>query len=311
MRCRTGWGCGCRPTGCPAGPAAGRSGSIRPATRRRRPATPTALRPSSAGALAEKPPPAGERATVARFGAVGIGPDAPPPDGWQRAALESDGRQTMPLLGSSCGGDFRRRAVVAMQHIGALESREAIYPMAWRDAHGEPLTGRRAYPLRFAPGRLPPVDAFRSPTMHGRHDYLLVANPIDRHAVGDRTPGLQRDADGGLTIRIGHGLPDTEAARASRLPAPAGGFYPCLRAYPPCEEFLARPLPAAVAGARRGAGRRRLIAARRRAVRHGGMRCDSAPRHPARGRAVRRSSVALRRSPACSRHAASHSRVRP
>ena len=207
-------------------------------------------------ALADNPPPAGERATLERFRAVGIGPAAAPPDERQRAVLaqaieavaaqlraaeigpEVDGWQTMPLLGSSFGGDFHRRAVVAMKYIGALESREAIYPMAWRDARGEPLTGSRAYELRFAPGRLPPVDAFWSLTIYGSHDYLLVANPIDRYAVGDRTPGLRRDADGGLTIHVSHEPTDTDAGRANWLPAPAGGFYLCLRAYLPREEFL-------------------------------------------------------------------------
>jgi hypothetical protein len=92
--------------------------------------------------------------------------------------------------------------------------------------------------LRFGPGELPPVDAFWSLTMYDSRDCMLVDNPIDRYAIGDRTPALRRDADGGLTLRIQHAAPADEAARANWLPAPAGAFYLCLRAYVPRAEML-------------------------------------------------------------------------
>ena len=38
---------------------------------------------------------------------------------------------------------------------------------------------------------MPPVDAFWSLTMYNVPRFLLVANPIDRYSIGDRTPGLQ------------------------------------------------------------------------------------------------------------------------
>lgn len=207
-------------------------------------------------ALADNPPPADEQATVERFRAVGIAADAAPLDARQRAALgqaldavtsdlrstsigpDTAGWQTMPLLGSSFGTDYRLRAAVALKYIGALESREASYPMAYRDGAGRPLSGRHAYRLRFAPGALPPVNAFWSLTMYGSHDCMLVANAIDRYAIGDRSAGLRFDADGGLTIHIRHEPPATDAARANWLPAPQEGFYLCLRAYLPREEFL-------------------------------------------------------------------------
>jgi hypothetical protein len=125
-----------------------------------------------------------------------------------------------------------------LKYIGMLESAEALYPLAWRDAQGAALSGAHRYQLRFAPGQLPPVDAFWSITMYDARDYMLVDNPIDRYAIGDRTPGLRADADGGLTLHIGHApLPDA-AARANWLPAPAGAFYLCLRAYVPRPEMI-------------------------------------------------------------------------
>jgi len=33
-------------------------------------------------------------------------------------------------------------------------------------------------------------------------NYNLVANPINRHSIGNRTPGLKKDNDGGSTIYI-------------------------------------------------------------------------------------------------------------
>ncbi|AGU51879.1 hypothetical protein VAPA_1c48140 [Variovorax paradoxus B4] len=208
-------------------------------------------------ALRDNAPPAVDAARLARYAALGVGPGAAALDDGQRAALQAaldtvlprlreaqSGRTTatgwvqMPLVEGSFGDDHLARALVALKYIGMLESREATYPMAWHDAAGEALTGQRRYTLRFAPGAPPPVEAFWSLTMYDTRDYMLVDNPIDRYAIGDRTPGLQRDADGGLTLHIQHARPEREAAQANWLPAPEGPFYLCLRAYVPRAELL-------------------------------------------------------------------------
>ena len=143
-----------------------------------------------------------------------------------------------PVLGESFGANYRRRAEVALKYIGALESKEAHYPMAWHDAQGQALSGAQAYTLHFAPGQLPPVDGFWSLTMYRRSDFLLVENPIQRYAIGDRTAGLHLGADGSLTLCIQHAPPTTVDGRANWLPAPPDGFYLCLRAYLPRPELL-------------------------------------------------------------------------
>jgi hypothetical protein len=137
------------------------------------------------------------------------------------------------------GRNHLQRARVALMYIGMLESAEAMYPIARVDATGARLNGQHRYRLRFVPGQLPPVYAFWSLTMYDSADCMLVANPIDRYAIGDRTPGLQHDADGGLTLHLSHQAPPDAAASANWLPAPAGDFYVCLRAYLPKPEMVA------------------------------------------------------------------------
>jgi hypothetical protein len=107
--------------------------------------------------------------------------------------------------------------------------------MADFDADAQALDGRHAYELRFPAGALPPADAFWSVSMYGA-DRFFVPNVIGRHAVGDRTRGLEREADGSLVIPIGHAAP--EARLANWLPAPPGPFYLILRVYHPRPEFL-------------------------------------------------------------------------
>ena len=133
--------------------------------------------------------------------------------------------------------DFITRARVARNLIGVLGIEEAMYPLAEVDADGEPLNGKHAYELRFAAGAAPQVDAFWSLTMYRRSDCLLVANAIGRHSIGDRTPGLRWDADGGLAIRI---QADAPRDGSNWLPAPADDlFYVVLRLYQPRSAHLA------------------------------------------------------------------------
>ncbi|HEU0169914.1 MAG TPA: DUF1214 domain-containing protein, partial [Acidimicrobiales bacterium] len=79
----------------------------------------------------------------------------------------------------------------------------------------------------FPPGGEPQVGGFWSLTVYDR-DLFLVENELGRYSIGDRTPGLRRDADGSLPITIGHQRPgDT----SNWLPAPSGPCYLALRAY--------------------------------------------------------------------------------
>jgi hypothetical protein len=61
----------------------------------------------------------------------------------------------------------------------------------------------------------------------------MVANPIDRYSIGDRTPGVVYESDGSLIIIISHDEPGEPTARANWLPSPPGDFRPVLRMYEP------------------------------------------------------------------------------
>lgn len=129
------------------------------------------------------------------------------------------------------GDDYATRARVARNLIGALGIEEAMYPVCEVDADGRPLDGRARYELHFGPAQWPQVDAFWSLTMYDRSHCLLVDNPIDRYSIGDRTPGLRREPDGGLRIRL---QPDDPGPGCNWLPTPADdGFYVVLRLYQP------------------------------------------------------------------------------
>lgn len=213
-------------------------------------------------ALRDNPPPAGERALLADFARLGLDGGLAPgiarwPDAVALPAIEralatafalldapdaddgprAGGWSAPPAIGADFGHDWLLRARVARRYIGALTGAEASYPMAHHDAEGRPLTGAHRYRLRFAPQAEPPVDAFWSLTMYDARDCMLVPNALDRHRIGDRSRGLVRDADGGLTILLQQAPPGA-GLEPNWLPAPAGPFYLCLRLYQPRAAFL-------------------------------------------------------------------------
>jgi hypothetical protein len=130
-----------------------------------------------------------------------------------------------------------RMAAAALGLWGNSEA-EAIYPSYWNDADGQSLDGAHRYTLRFAPGELPPVNAFWSLTMYELPEMLLVANPVNRYLVN--SPMLDdfvRDDDGGITLYIQHDSPG-KALAPNWLPTPAGPFFMAMRLYWPKEEAL-------------------------------------------------------------------------
>jgi len=131
---------------------------------------------------------------------------------------------------------YATRAGAALGGLWGNHGYEAVYEPIYLDDKGEQLTGERTYTLRLDP--TPPNAAFWSLTMYNIPDYYLVENPIGRYSIGDRTPGIVLDADGGLTLTISHAEPEDPVARANWLPAPAGPFRPVLRVYIPDPQIL-------------------------------------------------------------------------
>jgi hypothetical protein len=129
------------------------------------------------------------------------------------------------------GSDFSYRAVIAKYGLGANVNSEALYPNTTLDRQGRPLSGKHEYVVTFPAGELPPVRSFWSLTMYDA-DRFLVANPIDRYAVGDRTSGLRYGRGRLLKIYVSHDQPPA-ARRSNWLPAPKGHFSLYLRLYEP------------------------------------------------------------------------------
>jgi hypothetical protein len=201
-----------------------------------------------------------EREIVASLAAIGIDPDKgfrperlSPEDlaaiergfaaGKQRvlaASLALGVQQngwTTNYRGPRFGTDWLLRAGVAKDQIYVTIPEEAVYPTARVDASGTMLSGAHRYRIRFAPDALPPVEAFWSVTAYDDAGHM-IPNRAERYSVGDRTAGLTRDADGGVTIILAAERPD-DLPPANWLPVAANApFYLMMRLYRPKPEVL-------------------------------------------------------------------------
>lgn len=134
-------------------------------------------------------------------------------------------------------GDWAMRAGAAKGGIYGNDAVEAMYPYTRTDATGEPLDGsKHKYTITFAPGQLPPVNAFWSVTMYDGKSQLLVKNPINRYLINSpMLPGLKKNADGSLTLYIQKDSPGADKD-ANWLPAPNDKIYLVMRLYWPRAE---------------------------------------------------------------------------
>jgi hypothetical protein len=134
--------------------------------------------------------------------------------------------------------NYLYRMAGAVLGIYGNSKEEAIYLPYFTDADGQPLDGANRYTLRFAPGQLPPVNAFWSLTMYNMPQELLVANPLNRYVLNSpMLPQFKRDGDGGLTLYIQNESPGKDK-EANWLPAPEGPFVMAMRLYWPKPEAL-------------------------------------------------------------------------
>jgi len=134
--------------------------------------------------------------------------------------------------------NYLYRMGAAVLGIYGNSKQEAMYPVYGVDAEGKKLDGANRYSLRFAPGQLPPVNAFWSLTMYELPASLLVANPLNRYLLNSpMLPQFKKDADGGLTLLVQNESPG-EAQEANWLPAPKGPFVMYMRLYWPKAEAV-------------------------------------------------------------------------
>jgi hypothetical protein len=175
--------------------------------------------PEGMEALLDDPPPAPVLADAAARGKEHIA-----------AALGADRQQNgwrTRSRGAAFGDDVAYRAAFARVSLaGHLPAENRGYQRA--------IDGRTTYRLRFPAGTLPPVHGFWSLTLYGP-DLFLVANELDRHSVGDRSPGLRPADDGSVTLTIGAERPEDPSGW---LPAPPGPCFLALRAYEGADEVV-------------------------------------------------------------------------
>jgi hypothetical protein len=134
--------------------------------------------------------------------------------------------------------NYLYRLAGAVLGIYGNSKQEAMYPVYTVDADGQKLAGSNRYTVRFAPGQLPPVNAFWSLTMYELPASLLVANPINRYLINSpMLPNLKLDADGGLTLIIQNESPGKDK-EANWLPAPKGPLIMYMRLYWPKDAAL-------------------------------------------------------------------------
>ncbi|WP_230304387.1 DUF1254 domain-containing protein [Rhodococcus sp. M8-50] len=212
--------------------------------------------------LAANPPPPADGPLLDELAGLGVGPGARPSAGPADTVaalatgvirgerrirdLVDSGEQSGAVWGSLAtagwyGTDYLQRAVVATIGLGANVPEESTYHVARTAADGSALRGEAGYLLRFPPEG-PPVDdrGFWSVTVYGP-DMFLVANPVDRYAVGDRTPGLVRGPDGALDVWVSSRPP--VSGGSNWLPAPPGEFVLMFRSYLPTDRAWTPPEP--------------------------------------------------------------------
>ena len=146
-------------------------------------------------------------------------------DGWQ---ITSElGSWETPDTGQL---DFVRRSAIAKEAQPGQHSPEAIYPFAFSDGDGQPLNGANRYVVRFANGKLPPVNAFWSITLYDA-DGFVIENSIQRYQIGTYD-NLKPEADGSTAIYIQRDSPG-KGKEGNWLPAPEGPFNLAMRLYNP------------------------------------------------------------------------------
>jgi hypothetical protein len=144
------------------------------------------------------------------------------------------------LLAASAGKETKAETLSdAEVYSIAKDAYVFAYPMLLTDATLRKLSNFAEAVdgdvLRFAKGKLPPVDGFWSVTAYDIEGYF-IPNSINRLAIGDRDK-LAPNADGSVDLYIQANSPGKKK-EANWLPVGKGPFTLLLRLYSPRENVL-------------------------------------------------------------------------
>jgi len=140
-----------------------------------------------------------------------------------------------PNNAGNFGTDYQLRGVIAVVGLGVNLTADAIYPTAFTDGDGKPLSGDHRYMVHFDKGQAPPANAFWSLTMYDAQSFF-VENPINRYNIAAWMP-LKYNPDGSLDVYVQKDSPGKDR-EASWLPAAAGDFSITMRVYWPKPAML-------------------------------------------------------------------------
>jgi hypothetical protein len=215
-------------------------------------------------AMTENPPPTRHAQLMKLFATIGVGPGQDIDkmnEGTKRglARAAKDGRKFLgevngsgelgtrinhwnfPAHGMGRAGDddnFLLRA--SMQCLGGIvanDPEEGVYVNTTFDNAGQKLDAAKRYVLHFSAAQLPKVKAFWSLTIYGL-DLNLIDNPLNRYSIGDRTPNVKYDADGGLTVFIQASSPGGDKESNWLPTTKTGGFFLVMRTYIPDKDII-------------------------------------------------------------------------
>jgi len=197
-----------------------------------------------------QPPDPSEIELMKRFATIGIGPgrafDASKVPAATLAAIDEGVADAKAALAEkskvtlSSNGIFGSRAELKDDYLTrAVAAEKGLYGNSLVEAWygGYVGDGSKLSTVHFSPGRLPPAKFFWSMTLYTLPDRFLYANPLKRYSIGDRTKGLQRDTDGGLTLYLGHESPGA-GKESNWLPTPEGKYSAIGRIYGPSEAAM-------------------------------------------------------------------------
>jgi len=197
-----------------------------------------------------QPPHPSEVALMKRFATIGIGPGKP----FDAASLPTETLTAIDLgvqdaqealaqkakVTLSSNGLFGTRADLKNDYLTrAIAAEKGLYGNSLVEAWygGYVGDGTKLQSIHFAKDQLPPARFFWSITLYTLPDRFLYANDLKRYSIGDRTKGLKRDADGGLTLYVGHESPGKDK-ESNWLPAPEGKYSAVARIYGPSKAAM-------------------------------------------------------------------------
>ena len=200
------------------------------------------------------PPIASEGTALDRFARIAIGPchafDAATLDPEVRQAIQAGIKEGQDKLQAAIatttssadlfgtreflGTDYvmRRALGAALGTIRQFEGGGVLHALCPRCSQAGIGRQQELRPA-FSKDQVPPVKFFWSMTMYDLPARQLVANPINRYAIGSRTKGLKTNADGSVDIYLQGTSPGADK-ESNWLPTPPKGpYYMVLRMYGP------------------------------------------------------------------------------